>query len=388
MYYLTKLSLPVLLVYIFHMTQAHAQVTASVTGQLGYTDNLLKTTNKLATAQQKLQARLNLAQQWRQFNSSCGLSASGTRYQASENDNTYRNRYKCGLSFQPRQQHMYSLSAAYHNATETRGSGISKNAPENISQPDQYTEQLLNLAYQYQTSQQQGLRFSSGIKLTDKNYQSNRNLALQNNRQQKKLNLILGYQSRKNTYWFTHFGISDNAFNHAQQRNNKVNTLALGLAWQATAITGFKAEIGQQNKKNSAHLNNKTSNKGEYWSISATWAPKTYSIFTLNSRSYYQSSVLNEANIQQNQTLSLDWRHSWNHRLMSQIGISYQKHHQDSQNNRIENLKSFNASIAYTLNNRIITKLSWQLQNNQDNLEQYNYRQQKIFLTLNFAWQT
>lgn len=383
-----KLRFLILLVYLFSMTHAHAKVSASFASQLGYTDNLLKTSDKISTMQQSLQAQLNMVHQWRQLNSNCGLSVSGTRYQASQNDNIANNHFHCVLSYQPSSQHTMSLNAGYNNADETRGSGISKNAPNNIDQPDQYTNQNLNLTYLYQTSPLQGFRFSSSIKLTDKNYQSARSLALQNNRQQNKLDLIVGYQSRKNTYWFTHYGISNSRFNEAEHRNNNVNTLALGLAWQATAITGFKAELGQQNKVNDDHLNKNASNKSEYWSISATWAPKTYSVFTLNSRSYYQSSVLTDSNTQQNQTLSLDWRHSWNNRLDSQVGMSYQKYDQDSQDNRIEKLKSFNMSVAYTLNNRIKTKLSWQLQNNQDNLRQYSFRQQQIFLTFNLAWQT
>lgn len=387
MRFISRLILPTILLCLLSLTQVHATLSSSISSQLGYTDNLLKTSDKLATAQQKLTAQMNIAHQWKRLNSDCGVSGAATRYQASEKDNVSGTHFYCGISYQPNSQHALTGNLKHQNADEIRGTGISKNAPENISRPDQYTHQNLSLAYQYKTSQLQGLRLTTALKQVNKTYQSERNIALQNNRQQNNLDLTIGYQSRKNTYWFAHYGISDNHFNNAIQRNNTLDTMAIGLAWQATGMTGFTAEIGQQNITNEI-TKHKAAKKSEYWSVSANWSPKTYSTLTLNSRSYFQSSLLNDANLQQSQTLNLNWRHGWSNRLISQIGVSYQKHQQDSKNNRTEKLKLFDISVAYTFNDRVNTKLSWQLQNNHDNLKQYSYRQQQVFLTVNLAWQT
>ncbi|MCU4676593.1 outer membrane beta-barrel protein [Catenovulum sp. 2E275] len=361
---------------------ANANILIGFSGYYGHNNNLLRDNNSISTHVQSLNIKLGFEQNWRLYQFNCATSLTDTQYQSSEQDNTQLKQFQCLNEYNPTENQNISLNLSSQNYDETRGTGISRNNPNILNQPDNLTDNHAKLTYQYQTSQSQGIKLGIALGHQDKQYRSKRLIALQNNRTQNEFDLSFGYLFQQNTYGFIRYSIADNQFSDAPSRDNQDQIIALGLSWQASAMTSFKAEAGQQNKS----YQQSADTQSEYWSLSASWSPKTYSTFTLSSFNRQQSSLLTDSNTQQNQTISLNWQHQWSSQLSSRVLLSTQKIEQLAVNNRQEQKDSAGIGLNYKINSILSSELNWQYEKNQDNLNQLDYQQQIIGLSLKVEW--
>jgi len=122
----------------------------------------------------------------------------------------------------------------------------------------------------------------------------------------------------------------------------------LGVKWEATAKTTGEFRIGMEEKE--FDLSSRASVTNPSWYLAATWAPRTYSVFTLSSNSSIDEGSATENHIESTVT-NLTWDHAWSEYVSSDINYSYsnKEYFGDSNNGREDDIDSINLGMSYKL---------------------------------------
>jgi len=95
-----------------------------------------------------------------------------------------------------------------------------------------------------------------------------------------------------------------------------------GATWDLSAKTAGTVKLGYGKKSFDDNEVSQFDDGKFIWNVAATWLPRTYSTFTLDSRSYYGEGSITEAVIDTINT-SLDWKHSWSPYWSTNAKYSY-----------------------------------------------------------------
>lgn len=96
----------------------------------------------------------------------------------------------------------------------------------------------------------------------------------------------------------------------------------VGATWDLTAKTSGTVKLGYA-EKDFSDPGQSVNDDGKFiWNVAATWLPRTYSTFVLDSRSYYAEGSITESLIDTINT-SLDWKHSWSPYWSTNAKYSY-----------------------------------------------------------------
>ena len=102
---------------------------------------------------------------------------------------------------------------------------------------------------------------------------------------------------------------------------NTLDSVLLGLRWEATAKTSGRILVGKQERELTLD-----SNVDDYgiWQVEIDWTPKTYSRFSLNTSKTSESSI-GIGNTQETKVTTLGWYHDWNSRLQTSLDYTSTK---------------------------------------------------------------
>ena len=358
-----------------------AQVTA------GYSDNYLQTEEKQASAVVQTDVRLNAGIQWRSFDVTAHGQLSTIDYK--ENSQAQFNTSSIGtqLVWKPTNQQNLNVKIGSSDTEQAPWQGIRRDsyqanlATDHPLQIDETKVSYSALNYSYKTAGEQGLVFSAGFTNNDKSYAATDTLALQNNKSTNAMDTSLGYQWRAGRHVFLQYKQLKSEFADFANRDNNSKIYALGLAWQATAITGFTLGRGQEVRTIESTSEENTSN---YWSLQASWAPRSYSVFSLSSTQRQQSSEYQGQLLQLSKSYSLTWRHTWSNGINSQLGISQQKLSQVAVK-RHEDQTSASLALSYKFAANWQSSLSYSYTDHADSLNRRNYQQNSVQFSIKYA---
>lgn len=117
----------------------------------------------------------------------------------------------------------------------------------------------------------------------------------------------------------------------------------VGATWEATARTTGTAKFGYEEKDFDSSLRKDRSSP--MWEVGVSWAPRTYSTFSLNARRAFDEGD-DGASVIKAQTIDANWKHYWLDRLYSEVSYSItEKKYQDV--NRTDDLQTFGLGLTY-----------------------------------------
>lgn len=204
------------------------------------------------------------------------------------------------------------LQANYKDAHEPRGSAGTVNAS---SEPNEYTEKRIFTGFSYgrKTAKAQ---FELDLAATDTEYTNNNQSARDRDNQ------LVGLRA------FYNIGNKTALFVEAKQNtvdystgtlDSTENFYHLGLRWDASFKTTGEIKVGSFDKD--FDLASQKDGDGTSYEASITWAPKTYSQFTLGlSRAPQESSTAD--NFYTSRLISLDWSHQFSDKLALNMNAS------------------------------------------------------------------
>lgn len=128
-------------------------------------------------------------------------------------------------------------------------------------------------------------------------------------------------------------------------RDSKNKGLLAGVTWDATAKTSGTFKIGREKKdfKTSRYSDKSTG----MWEAGVTWAPLTYSTFSLDTRRGFDEGE-DRASTIKTQSTTLGWEHHWLDRLYSNATYGRtDRKFQDTAISREDNIDSYGLSLTY-----------------------------------------
>jgi len=171
----------------------------------------------------------------------------------------------------------------------------------------------------------------------------------------------------------------DYVSNKALDSNN--NALLVGAEWEATAFTTGSVKLGRERKD--FDLASKGDASTGMWEVGVTWAPLTYSTFSLNTRAGFDEGS-DGADAIETQSTTLAWNHNWSQRVSSTV--SYTRTDQDYDrpgNPREDNIDTFGVGVTYKLRRWLDVGIGYKHAENDSTQDGKSYKRNTYGLTLN-----
>lgn len=162
-------------------------------------------------------------------------------------------------------------------------------------------------------------------------------------------------------------------------RNSENTGLLAGVTWEATAKTTGTAKFGHEKKDfDDASVGEKS---GGMWEVGATWEPRTYSRFGLNTRRGFDEGEDNASTIE-SQTTTLSWEHDWAERLTS--NVSYTRSDRDYQDiDREDKIDTFGVGLTYAMRRWLDVGIGYKYSENDSDAVNESYERNIYALTFN-----
>jgi hypothetical protein len=117
----------------------------------------------------------------------------------------------------------------------------------------------------------------------------------------------------------------------------------VGATWEATARTTGTVKFGYEEKDFDSSL--RKDRESPMWEVGVSWAPRTYSTFSLNARRAFDEGD-DGASVIKSQNIGANWKHYWLERLYSEVSYSItEKKYQDVR--RTDDLQTFGLGLTY-----------------------------------------
>lgn len=162
-------------------------------------------------------------------------------------------------------------------------------------------------------------------------------------------------------------------------RNSENTGLLAGVTWEATAKTTGTAKFGREKKDfDDSRIGEKSTGM---WEVGATWEPRSYSRFSLNTRRGFDEGEDNASTIK-TQTTSLRWEHDWAERLIS--NVSYTRSDREYQDiSREDKLDTFGIGLTYEMRRWLDIGIGYKYAENDSDAANESYERNIYALTLN-----
>ncbi|MDG1579418.1 outer membrane beta-barrel protein [Pseudomonas sp. GOM6] len=172
---------------------------------------------------------------------------------------------------------------------------------------------------------------------------------------------------------------SDFDYTLADSRRNSTNqALLAGATWEATARTTGKVRIGYEQKDfDDPRVDDLDS---PMWEVGLDWAPRTYSVFTLNARRAFDEGDDGSDAVKTTST-ELLWRHEWTSRLSSNLSFGLSRQVYEGQE-RDDDISSASLSLTYAVRRWLDISLGYRYRKNDSSVELESYERNIYLLSL------
>lgn len=256
-------------------------------------------------------------------------------------------------------RHRFALAYAFNINHDAVNTGIAEGS-EQVTSPSLFYTHATQLNYSY-GGQTSTMVLTPRFGFNTKQYDDNDNNAVtMANFAEYNYGLSLYYKlatSLKLLLDISHISSDYDGDNKQKDSNN--NLLYSGLNWDITGKTKGSLKIGYE-KINFAD-NAKQSQVNPSWDIGISWYPKTYSVFTFNTKQKITNAITNTDSIVTN-TNSLNWQHQWRHNLSSVLSYHNLKEKYQSSNRKDKN-NAININFSYQFRDWLALGLSYEYRN-------------------------
>lgn len=171
----------------------------------------------------------------------------------------------------------------------------------------------------------------------------------------------------------------DYVSNRALDSSN--TALLVGAEWDATAIVSGSARIGRERKD--YDLAGKPNASTGMWEVGLSWAPRTYSVFTLSTRSGFDEGA-DGADLIKTRSYSLAWDHGWAERLSSKVSLTRAKYDYDRPGApRKDTVDMIGIGLTYKMRRWLDVGVGYRYTDSDSNQPIRTYERNVIGLTVN-----
>ncbi|QUM78287.1 outer membrane beta-barrel protein [Moritella sp. 24] len=310
-------------------------------------------------------------------------------YQARQSlygDNTDLNytdhQFHARLSRDMNKRHRLAFSYQFDIGHDPANTGISE-GNEQITTPAIFYTQSTQLSYSYGSKTSKAIlepRFGFNDKRYDDN--SGNDVSMANfDEYNYGLSIYYNIAASLKILFDMSSTTSDYAGNN-KQKDSQNGLVYTGLNWDITGKTKGSLKVGYE-KINFAD-STKDSQASPSWDIGVSWYPKTYSVFTLNTKQKITQAILNTDSIKTNSN-SISWQHKWRHNLSS--SLSYNNLREKYQSSAREDISNaINISFSYQFRYWLAFGLSYEYKDKSSSESQFEYDKNIYGLTSKFVF--
>jgi len=219
------------------------------------------------------------------------------------------------------------LVAAYDDAHENRGTGLSLGIDPASGafpqDPDRYTTGQFLARYTYGVSHTRAfVSLEAGTERFA--YQNNLALTQPFDRDESYGQATFGVRVRPKTSLELSVQALEITYDHSRASGLNLDSreyrYLLGVVWEATGTTTGSVRVGGVTKKfDDPALRDYSAPN---WEVAIRWSPRTYSHFDLSTKRYLAEPIELTGDATDSAVYSLSWTHAWNSRLESKLALS------------------------------------------------------------------
>lgn len=156
--------------------------------------------------------------------------------------------------------------------------------------------------------------------------------------------------------------------------------LLLGAEWEATARTTGTVRIGRERKDfDDSAMSDRTS---PMWEVGVSWAPRTYSTFSLNTRRAFDEGS-DSADVIKGTSTTLGWEHGWAPRLKSNLSYTYSKQTYRNAEDREDKIDTLSVGLTYNMRRWLDVGVGYKYSENDSSKLGKSYERNIFGVTLN-----
>lgn len=268
------------------------------------------------------------------------------------------------------------LFVSSFNFHEARGTGFSKGqAALILREPDTYRSNRYGLFYRYGALSARG-RIELTLAQAERRWTSRREVTAQRDYESPEARAAFYLRVGSSTdVLFEVRGsetrYSDEVIPNRVAYNSKEHKIYTGISWEFANNTEGSIKLGQAAKNFDSPVRDDFS--GLSWEASASWAPKTYSIFSLSTTREPRETDGTGSFIEA-QLVDFSWAHSWNSRVTTNWSVRWlEEDYQGAEAARNETLAWTKFGIDYAIKRWFDIGFSVSAANKSATIAQYEY---------------
>lgn len=264
-------------------------------------------------------------------------SAVSDTFHSSQDDNNTDHHLTADAGMQFNDRNRLKLNAGYHDVEETAGL-------DQKVENDMYNTANVGGVYTFGAESARA-QIDLGANYEELRYTNSDRLNADKERDTTALKSTLYYRVAPKTKVLLEGRHTDYDYVSNDRLNSENMGLLAGVTWEATAKTTGTAKFGREKKDfDDSSIGEKSTGM---WEVGATWAPRTYSRFSLNTRRGFDEGDSGASTIE-SQSTTLSWDHDWAERLSS--NVSYTRSDQDYQDiEREDTIDTFGIGLTYEM---------------------------------------
>jgi len=309
--------------------------------------------------------------------------AKGVYHSSSDDDYTdYTTNLDLHQEFNAR--NVGNLFGEYYKGHEDRGTGfIEGNLSFLTDKPVKYDRTTAGGDYTYGSRESAG-RVKLAAQTADYHYRNFRNYTRYRDRDENTFAGTFYWKVAPRTDALLETRLINNDYDQPEPRiinnagslsSDEMNYL-LGVEWEATAMTAGHLKLGYYDRDyNSSKRQDKD---GFLWEVGVTWAPRSYSVFDLNTRRYYQETT-GLGNGINTEEYKADWRHEWSDRSRTKLGLVYSVEKYEGAT-RKDDTYGAEARYDYAFRRWLDLGAGYRWEDNDSDINSYSYTENLFFL--------
>lgn len=264
-------------------------------------------------------------------------SAVSDTFHSSKKDNNTDHHLTADAGFEFNDRNRLKLNAGYHDVEETAGL-------DQKVENDMFNTKNVGGVYTF-GAQSARAQIDLGANYEELRYTNTGRLNADKERDTTALKSTFYYRVAPKTKVLLEGRHTDYDYVTNDRLNSENIGLLAGVTWEATAKTTGTAKFGREKKDfDDSSISEKSTGM---WEVGATWEPRTYSRFSLNTRRGFDEGDSGASTIK-TQSTTLSWEHDWAERLSS--NVSYTRMDQEYQDtNREDQIDTFGIGLTYEM---------------------------------------
>ncbi|GAB3108666.1 outer membrane beta-barrel protein [Aestuariicella hydrocarbonica] len=320
-----------------------------------------------------------------------GYQHSAGLYEASSDDNFNDNTASAAMSWEPNHRNQLDLTATYNDSHEDRGTGFSQGSgADGIEEPDTYEDITLDAEYVYGSETSPG-RLVFNVTNYDKEYTNHRDLTKGRDREDLSGGVTFYWGVGGKTDVLLEAKQTDIDYNSDPDAvvgsfdtlDSTVTKYMAGVTWEATAKTTGIIKVGQA-KKDFDDADRKDFS-GTSWEAEVQWAPKTYSMISLNTaREPRETNGV--GSFIDAETYGVSWQHSWTDRVTSNLFYNFtDETYKGAAVKREDELTAYGLRVDYSMRRWLDVGFSASYSEKDSTQNAFSYERNQVAMHLNVS---